>query len=74
MPPGRLVNAQDPMSGDAGFTAVLTGENFRAAERRDPAVDAVIPTADVDAFASATSARRCRGSARAPPTSRTPRI
>jgi enoyl-CoA hydratase/carnithine racemase len=28
-----LVNATDPMDGDAGFTAVLTGKNFR---RRKP--------------------------------------
>lgn len=48
-----LINAADPMSGDAGFTAVLTGKNFRA---KDAAairmIDAVIPKdADVAAFA-----------------------
>ena len=48
-----LVNAADPVNGDAGFTAVLTGKNFRA---RDALairmIDAVIPAgSDVDAFA-----------------------
>ncbi len=32
-----LINAADPISGDAGFTAVLTGKNFtRQGRRRDP--------------------------------------
>jgi 3-hydroxyacyl-CoA dehydrogenase len=48
-----LVNAQDPVNGDAGFTAILQGKNFRA---KDAAainmIDAVIPAGeDVDAFA-----------------------
>jgi 3-hydroxyacyl-CoA dehydrogenase/enoyl-CoA hydratase/carnithine racemase len=48
-----LVNANDPMSGDAGFTAVLTGKNFRAPEAAAiKMIDAVIPAGtDVDAFA-----------------------
>ncbi len=48
-----LVNAQDPVNGDAAFTAVLTGKNFRAAEALAiKAIDAVIPGgSDVDAFA-----------------------
>jgi 3-hydroxyacyl-CoA dehydrogenase len=50
-----LINAADPMNGDAGFTAVLTGKNFRA---KDAAaihmVDAVIPAdANVDQYAEA---------------------
>ncbi|MGE3500143.1 MAG: 3-hydroxyacyl-CoA dehydrogenase NAD-binding domain-containing protein [Candidatus Binatia bacterium] len=48
-----LINARDPMNGDAGFTAVLTGKHFKA---KDAAairmIDAVIPAgADVDQFA-----------------------
>lgn len=48
-----LVNASDPISGDAGFTAVLQGKNFRARQAADiHLVDAVIPDgADVDQFA-----------------------
>ena len=48
-----LVNATDPMNGDAGFTAVLTGKNFRAPEAAAiKMIDAVIPAGtDVDAFA-----------------------
>jgi 3-hydroxyacyl-CoA dehydrogenase len=48
-----LVNASDPVSGDAGFTAVLTGKNFKAKEAAAiHMVDAVIPAGtDVDAFA-----------------------
>ena len=54
-----LINAADPMNGDAGFTAVLTGKNFRA---KDAAaihmVDAVIPAdADVDAVRRGVPAR-----------------
>lgn len=49
-----LVNATDPMSGDAGFTAVLTGKNFKAKEAAAiRMIDAVIPAGeDVDAFAA----------------------
>jgi 3-hydroxyacyl-CoA dehydrogenase len=48
-----LVNASDPVNGDAGFTAVLTGKNFKA---RDAAairmIDGVVPEGvDLDAFA-----------------------
>jgi 3-hydroxyacyl-CoA dehydrogenase/enoyl-CoA hydratase/carnithine racemase len=48
-----LVNATDPMGGDAGFTAVLTGKNFRGPEAAAiKMIDAVIPPGtDVDAFA-----------------------
>jgi 3-hydroxyacyl-CoA dehydrogenase len=48
-----LINAADPMSGDAGFTAVLTGKNFRATEAAAiRMIDAVIPAgADIDTFA-----------------------
>ena len=48
-----LINASDPMNGDAGFTAVLTGKNFRATDAAAiHMVDAVIPAdADVDQFA-----------------------
>jgi 3-hydroxyacyl-CoA dehydrogenase len=48
-----LINAADPMSGDAGFTAVLTGKNFKAKEAAAiHMIDAVIPAGeDVDAFA-----------------------
>jgi enoyl-CoA hydratase/carnithine racemase len=71
-----LVNATDPMDGDAGFTAVLTGKNFRApAAAAIKMIDAVIPAGtDVDAFAE----RYVRETlptlnARRRPTSRTPR-
>lgn len=48
-----LVNAADPVKGDAGFTAVLTGKNFRAREAAAiRMIDAVIPPGeDVAAFA-----------------------
>jgi len=48
-----LINADDPMSGDAGFTAVLTGKNFRAKEALAiRMIDAVVPAdADLDQFA-----------------------
>jgi 3-hydroxyacyl-CoA dehydrogenase/enoyl-CoA hydratase/carnithine racemase len=48
-----LVNPQDPVNGDAGFTAILTGKNFRGPEaEKIRMIDAVIPAgADVDAFA-----------------------
>lgn len=49
-----LINAADPFKGDAGFTAVLTGKNFKA---KDAAaikmVDAVVPAdEDTDTFAA----------------------
>lgn len=48
-----LINAADPMSGDAGFTAVLQGKQFKAkAAAAIRMIDAVIPAGeDVDAFA-----------------------
>jgi 3-hydroxyacyl-CoA dehydrogenase len=49
-----LVNAKDPVGGDAGFTAVLQGKNFRAKQAADiNMIDAVVPDgADLDAFAA----------------------
>lgn len=49
-----LLNPNDPVSGDAGFTAILTGKNFKANEAAAiHMVDAVIPQGqDVDAFAA----------------------
>jgi 3-hydroxyacyl-CoA dehydrogenase len=49
-----LVNAKDPVAGDAGFTAVLTGKNFTAAAAAEiRMIDAVVPAGeDADAFAS----------------------
>jgi 3-hydroxyacyl-CoA dehydrogenase/enoyl-CoA hydratase/carnithine racemase len=48
-----LINAADPMSGDAGFTAVLTGKNFKAKEAAAiHMIDAVIPAGEnIDGFA-----------------------
>jgi hypothetical protein len=48
-----LLNATDPVNGDGGFTAVLTGKNFRAKEALAiRMVDAVAPAGtDVAAFA-----------------------
>ena len=48
-----LVNPNDPVNGDAGFTAVLTGKNFRAKEAvAIHMIDAVVPEGtDVDTFA-----------------------
>jgi 3-hydroxyacyl-CoA dehydrogenase len=49
-----LLNAADPVGGDAGFTAVLTGKNFKAAEAAAIGmIDAVVPAGeDADAFAA----------------------
>jgi len=42
-----LVNASDPMTGDAAFTAILTGKNFNAMDAAAiRMVDAVVPAAD----------------------------
>ena len=42
-----LINAEDPMNGDAAFTAVLTGKNFKAFDAAAiRMVDAMIPVAD----------------------------
>jgi 3-hydroxyacyl-CoA dehydrogenase len=48
-----LVNADDPIGGDAGFTAVLQGKNFSAPQAAAiRMVDALVPEgADIDAFA-----------------------
>jgi 3-hydroxyacyl-CoA dehydrogenase len=48
-----LVNASDPINGDAAFTAVLQGKNFKATEAAAiHLVDAVVPAGeDVAAFA-----------------------
>jgi len=48
-----LVNPTDPMNGDAGFTAILQGKNFRGKEALAiKMVDALVPNgADVDRFA-----------------------
>src|SRR5439155_12726695 len=48
-----LVNASDPINGDAGFTAVLTGKNFKAREAAAiRMIDGVVPEGvDLDAFA-----------------------
>lgn len=50
-----LINAKDPINGDAGFTAVLQGKNFRAEQAAAiRMIDAVIPDgSDADAFARA---------------------
>jgi len=49
-----LVNPTDPVSGDAGFTAVLQGKNFRAKDALAiRAIDAVVPAGtDPEAFAT----------------------
>jgi len=48
-----LINAKDPIGGDAGFTAVLQGKNFRAKEAAAiRMVDAVVPEGtDTNVFA-----------------------
>jgi len=48
-----LVNAADPINGDAGFTAVLQGKNFRAQQAAAiHMIDAVVPDGtDLDQFA-----------------------
>ncbi len=48
-----LVNASDPITGDAGFTAVLQGKSFRASEALAiRMIDAVVPAGeDADRFA-----------------------
>ncbi len=47
-----LVNAEDPVKGDAGFSAVLQGKNFKARQAEAiHMVDAVVPEGeDADAF------------------------
>ncbi|RMD81483.1 MAG: hypothetical protein D6815_11700 [Candidatus Dadabacteria bacterium] len=49
-----LVNPSDPMGGDAGFTAILQGKNFRAEQAAAiRMIDAVVPEgADLEAFAA----------------------
>jgi 3-hydroxyacyl-CoA dehydrogenase/enoyl-CoA hydratase/carnithine racemase len=48
-----LVNPNDPVNGDAGFTAILQGKNFRGKEALAiKMIDALVPAgADVDRFA-----------------------
>ena len=48
-----LLNAEDPIAGDAGFTAVLQAKNFRGPQAaKINMVDALVPDgADIDAFA-----------------------
>jgi 3-hydroxyacyl-CoA dehydrogenase len=48
-----LVNATDPINGDAGFTAILQGRNFKAADAAQiKMIDAVVPKGeDAEAFA-----------------------
>jgi 3-hydroxyacyl-CoA dehydrogenase/enoyl-CoA hydratase/carnithine racemase len=64
-----LVNAADPINGDAAFTAILQGKNFRA---RDAAaikmIDGVIPEGqDADAFAERFLLETLPGIDRTPP-------
>jgi 3-hydroxyacyl-CoA dehydrogenase len=64
-----LVNTNDPVSGDAGFTAVLTGKNFKAREAAAiHMVDAVVPAGeDLDAFAERFLRESLPGLERTPP-------
>ena len=42
-----LVNAEDPVNGAAGFTAILTGRNFRAPDAAAiRMIDAVVPAGE----------------------------
>ena len=61
-----LVNPNDPMNGDAGFTAILQGKNFRGKEALAiKMVDALVPAgADVDRFAESYLRETGRASAR----------
>ncbi len=64
-----LINASDPINGDAAFSAILTGKNFKA---KDAAaihmIDGVIPAgADVDAFAERFLLETLLGIDRTPP-------
>ena len=64
-----LVNATDPVGGDAGFTAVLQAKNFRAAEAAEiRMIDAVVPQHDdVDMFAAEFVRERIATLDRTPP-------
>lgn len=64
-----LINAKDPVKGDAGFTAVLQGKNFRAQQAAEiNMIDAVIPDGeDVDAFATRFLTATLPGIDRTPP-------
>ncbi len=64
-----LLNAADPVGGDAGFTAILQGKNFRAAEAEQiKMIDAVVPKgADLDAFAAEFLTERLPRIERKPP-------
>src|SRR5204862_1710268 len=53
-----LVNAADPVSGDAGFTAILQGKNFRAKDALAiRMIDAVVPAGTEPAAFAATFLR-----------------
>lgn len=64
-----LLNAADPVNGDAGVTAVLQGKNFRARQAAAiKMIDAVIPDgADVEAFAARFLTETLPGIDRTPP-------
>jgi len=64
-----LINATDPVAGDAGFTAVLQAKNFRAAKAAEiNMVDAVVPEgADLDEFAATFLTDTLPGIDRTPP-------
>lgn len=64
-----LVNAEDPVGGDAGFAAVLQGKNFNAtAAAKIHMIDAVIPEGeDVDTFAAKFLQETLPGIDRTPP-------
>jgi 3-hydroxyacyl-CoA dehydrogenase/enoyl-CoA hydratase/carnithine racemase len=64
-----LVNAADPMNGDAGFTAILTGKSFKAKDALAiRMIDAVVPAGtDADAFAERFLRETVPGLRREPP-------
>lgn len=64
-----LINAADPINGDAGFTAILQGKNFRAKDAvAIHLVDAVVPPdRDVDEFAADFLLHTLPGIDRTPP-------
>jgi len=64
-----LVNATDPISGDAGFTAILQGKNFRAEQAAAiRMIDGVIPEgADIDSYAATFLTDTLPGIDRTPP-------
>ncbi len=64
-----LINAEDPMSGDAAFTAVLQGKNFKAADAaKIKLIDAVVPDgSDTEQFAADFLRNTLPGIDRTPP-------